>query len=148
MEIRRYKHSDYNALIKLLGKVYGSKIDQETLEKHYVNSKCDILVAVESDSDSLVGCSFIEIKEDYVRPERIIYVTYVAVDEKFRHKGIGKMLIDKVEQMCCELECSAIELTSANYRTGAHAFYDRLGFTKKKTTVFIKDVLPVLPHSN
>lgn len=140
IEIRKYYSSDYNNLIKLLGVVYGSKINQEVLEKYYVNDKCDILVAIENDSDNLVGCTFIELKEDYIRPERIIYVTYVAVDEKFRHQGIGKKLIDKVEQKCIELNCSAIELTSANYRTGAHAFYENLGFTKKKTTVFIKDL--------
>ena len=140
MKIRKYKSSDYNNLLKLLETVYGSQIDQDTLEKHYVNSNHDILVSVEDGSDVLTGCTFIEIKEDYVRPEKIIYVTYVAVDEKFRHHGIGKMLIDKVEQICHENNCSAIELTSANFRTGAHTFYDRLGFTKKKTTVFIKEV--------
>ena len=38
-----------------------------------------------------------------------------------------------------EKKCSAVELTSANFREGAHAFYKALGFTIKNTTVFIKE---------
>lgn len=139
IRIRYYRSSDYNMLICLLREVYGSNIDQKTLERVYLSDTRSILVATTED-EVLVGCTFTEVQEDYVRPSRILYVTYVAVDEKYRKHGIGRLLFDKVEEECREEACSAIELTSANFRTDAHAFYNNLGFTKKKTTLFIKEL--------
>lgn len=137
--IRYYQENDYRLLIKLLEKEYGSQIDQATLEKEYVSNKRSIIIAV-SDEDLLVGCTFLEIQEDFVRPSKVLYVTYVAVDENYRKHGIGRKIFERVENIAKENTCSSIELTSADFRTGAHAFYNSLGFTKKKTTLFIKEI--------
>lgn len=137
--IREYKNTDYQGLMVLLGDVYESTIPQDTLEAKYLSETKSILVAVD-DNSRIVGCTFVEIQYDYVRPHKIAFITYVAVDEKCRKQGIGKSLVHAVENICRERECTAIELTSANYRTGAHAFYESLGFTRKKTTVFIKEI--------
>lgn len=138
-QIRNYQNSDYPGLKLLLEKVYDSKITQFELEKYYISNNRSILIA-ETGEKELVGCTFIEIMEDYIRSERILYVTYVAVDERYRNHGIGRMLLNAAETKSEEFECSAIELTSANYRKGAHEFYKRLGFTKKATTHFIKEI--------
>ena len=139
LKIREYQNRDYTELLSLLDAAYNSTITQEVLEKEYISSTRSILVAV-NESDHVVGCTFVEIQEDYVRPNRIAYVTYVAVDENCRRQGIGRKLLHAVVDICKDRECSAIELTSANHRTGAHAFYESLGYTKKKTTVFIKEI--------
>lgn len=139
MIIRDYEKSDYNALIQLLFDVYNSEISQETLETNYITSKRKIFVAVD-EQGVLCGCTFVEIQEDFVRPNKVAYVTYVAVSEKYRKQGIGKKLLEAIENLCKEKDCSSIELTSADYRIGAHAFYNSIGFSKKKTTIFIKEV--------
>ena len=139
IKIREYQKSDFPELFLLLNMVYNSTITQEILENKYISTIRSILVAV-NDSGHVVGCTFIEIQEDYVRPSRIAYVTYVAVDENCRKQGIGRRLLDSVIDICKERKCSAIELTSANHRIGAHAFYESLGFTKKNTTVYIKEI--------
>ena len=137
--IRKYKCTDYSELAELLGIEYNSRIDQNTLEKKYISEERSILVAV-TNTNQVVGCSFLEIQEDFIRPSRIMYVTYVAVNQQFRKNGIGRKLFNAIELECNTNNCSAIELTSANYRTEAHAFYIALGFTKKKTTLFIKEL--------
>ena len=137
--IREYKNSDYTELFYLLSKVYNSNISQETLEKNYISSSRKILVAV-NENEHIIGCSFVELQEDYVRPSRVAYVTYVAVDESYRKQGIGRSLFVEIESLCNKAQCNAIELTSANFRSGAHAFYKSLGFTKKDTTLFIKEM--------
>ena len=139
LRIRDYQKSDYNELIILLNTVYNSNITQEVLEKNYISTSRSILIAVNEDGH-VIGCTFVEIQEDYVRPSRIAYVTYVAVDEKCRKQGIGKKLLAAVEMICKSRNCSAIELTSADFRVGAHEFYKSLGYTKKATTVFIKEI--------
>ena len=137
--IREYCSNDFQGLIKLLDEVYGSKIDQKTLEDNYISKYRNILIATTS-LELIVGCAFVEVQEDLIRPRRIIYVTYVAVDERYRGLGIGKQIMTGVKDICEKKHCSAIELTSANYRTKAHLFYEALGFDKKQTTLFIKEI--------
>ena len=138
--IRQYKSEDFFELKTLLSDVYESHVSKETLEKSYLSDTRHILVAIEDKTGKLIGCTFVEKQVDFIRSNSILYVTYVAVDEKFRKMGIGRKLLSRVEMMCIEQRCYAIELTSANFRTGAHAFYESLGFTEKKTKLYIKEM--------
>ena len=139
MTIKDYESRYYPELIKLLEAEYGSAISQEDLEKYYVNDNHEIIIAVDDD-DVLVGCSFIEERRDFVRTGHDFYITYVAVDKSRRRMGTGRKLFAEIERRAAERGCDSIEFTSANHRTDAHAFYASLGYTKKKTTVFIKDI--------
>ena len=85
INIRKYQRSDYNGLIALLGKEYKSNISQQVLEKNYISSSKTILIA--DDNGRVAGCTFVELQTDYIRPRRIAYVTYVAVDQN----AIAKM---------------------------------------------------------
>lgn len=138
--LRLYEKNDFPGLLALLNTTYGSTIERDVLEREYITDDRNVLVAIDSDLGNVIGSTFVEIQQDYVRPSRIAYITYVAVDETYRKRGIGKLLIKKVEELCGEWNCSAIELTSANFRVGAHEFYKKLGFTVKQTTVFIKEI--------
>ena len=137
--VREYQNSDYAGLKSLLSKVYNSAIDQQTLQDYYITNNRTILIASLEDN-TCVGCAFLEVQQDYIRPNKVLYVTYVAVDEKYRKKGIGRQLFIFIETFCEKKGCLAIELTSADFRTGAHEFYKALGYSRKKTTVFIKEV--------
>lgn len=55
-------------------------------------------------------------------------VEYVVVDEKYRRKGIGKLLMDDVVARAKEAGCYKIMLTSDKRREEAHEFYRSLGF--------------------
>lgn len=138
--LRLYEKKDFTGLQALLDTTYGSTIERDVFEREYITDNRNVLVAVDSDFGNVVGSTFVELQQDYVRPSKIAYITYVAVDEAYRKRGVGKQLIQKVEELCEEWNCSAIELTSANFRVGAHEFYKRLGFTVKQTTVFIKEM--------
>lgn len=135
----RYSQEYYESLKELLSSVYDSCIDQDTLEKKYLGDTCFILLAIK-DNSVLVGCSFVEKQVDYIRPSKKLYVTYVAVDKKYRKSGVGRMMFKTIEDECRKSGFSVIELTSADFREGAHMFYDAIGFHKKKTTVFIKEI--------
>ena len=137
--ITDYESKYFNGLSLLLKTAYNSTISQDLLEEHYVNSSNDIILAVDGE-DAVAGCAFLEYRKDYVRPTKWMYVTYVAVDEKLRRMGIGSKLFREIERRAVAEKCAHIEFTSANYRKDAHAFYDSLGYTKKKTTIFIKDM--------
>ena len=55
-------------------------------------------------------------------------VEYVVVDEGWRRRGIGKLLMDYVIAQAKEAGCYKIMLTSDKRREPAHEFYRSLGF--------------------
>jgi GNAT superfamily N-acetyltransferase len=55
-------------------------------------------------------------------------VTTLVVDEAHRGHGIGHRLVEAAEAVARGAGCSRIEATSALHRTGAHRFYDGLGY--------------------
>ena len=55
-------------------------------------------------------------------------VEYMVVDEKYRRKGIGKLLMDYVIAQAKTAGCYKIMLTSDNRRKEAQDFYRTLGF--------------------
>ena len=63
-------------------------------------------------------------------PNGYIKVNGLAVLPKFRHYGISKMLMERVEQLAGEHELSLVGITSGFQRTDAHAFYEHLGYHK------------------
>lgn len=63
-------------------------------------------------------------------PNGYIKINGLAVRPEFQRQGIGKMLMARVETLARERGASAISLASGFQRTGAHAFYECLGYRK------------------
>ena len=138
--LREYDDKDFEGLSRLLHEAYDATIDEGMLKKHYLSETKKIIIATNPNTGEPVGCAFAEEQTDYIRPDKVLYITYVAVDEKYRGQKIGSKIMEHMETIGIELQCNAIELTSANHRTGAHAFYHTLGFSIKQTTHFIKEI--------
>lgn len=47
-----------------------------------------------------------------------------------RGQGIGTAMMQFAFDLCRERQCTVVQLTSNKTRTGAHRFYERLGFEK------------------
>ena len=55
-------------------------------------------------------------------------ITALAVDEKWRGTGVGRLLVDQVERWCRERGADRVTLTSGNHRPESHKFYKALGY--------------------
>jgi ribosomal protein S18 acetylase RimI-like enzyme len=55
-------------------------------------------------------------------------ITSLVVAPDRRRRGIGRLLVVAAEESAWAQRCTRIEVTSGEYRTDAHAFYQRLGF--------------------
>ncbi|WNO52919.1 GNAT family N-acetyltransferase [Stakelama saccharophila] len=54
----------------------------------------------------------------------------VRIDERVRGRGLGEAMMKLALDLCRARGCRIVQLTSNTARTRAHAFYERLGFTK------------------
>ena len=53
----------------------------------------------------------------------------LVIDEAARGTGAGRALLHTAENVARRWGCLAMEVTSARTRDGAHAFYQRMGYT-------------------
>jgi N-acetylglutamate synthase-like GNAT family acetyltransferase len=65
-------------------------------------------------------------------------VENVVVSETRRSTGIGSRLMEHVEAVCREHDCSKIMLLSAAARVQAHRFFERHGFASAGKRGFVK----------
>jgi len=61
-------------------------------------------------------------------PEALVESVVVHPDE--RGRGVGRALMQRAMHIAAEHRCYKLALTSNEQRSGAHAFYDRLGFRR------------------
>jgi GNAT superfamily N-acetyltransferase len=57
----------------------------------------------------------------------------LVVDERLRGTGVGRALLHQAERWALEHETPVVRLRCNVIRTGAHAFYQRLGYSLIKT---------------
>lgn len=60
----------------------------------------------------------------------MLRVQALVVDERVRGSGAGRTLMTEAERLARELGCSIVTLSSNERRTGAHAFYERIGYQR------------------
>lgn len=140
--IREIESRDYLSVAAIWRDVLGiSKATDEnvsaTYEKMRDDSRYRTFVA---EADGVI-VGFVTTAEtlavDY--PNGYIKMNGLAVLPEFQRRGIGKMLMERVEKLAAECGISRIGLASGFQRTGAHEFYERLGY-KKSSFYFGKNI--------
>jgi len=58
-------------------------------------------------------------------------ITAIVVTEQLRGGGIGRTLVEHVEDQARRAGCDCLDLTTSERRADARAFYRRLGFAEK-----------------
>jgi N-acetylglutamate synthase-like GNAT family acetyltransferase len=56
-------------------------------------------------------------------------VENIVVDDSLRGRGIGKKLLDHIDMVCREQNCTKIMLLSNSFRIDAHKFFEANGFS-------------------
>jgi len=66
------------------------------------------------------------------------WINYLAVDPLFRRRGLGRLLMEEVQQRLQSLGCSKINLQIRRENVEAVAFYERIGFSEDAVLSFGK----------
>ena len=131
--IRKYNDADYDAVDKLLFDSFGYHKEKLNDIRVYEFVACL--------DDIVVGYFNLMEEVDVIRNCKIYHVGYVCVDSTYRGKGIGHTMMEYAISYAKDHHVKRMELTSGNQREAAHRLYLSLGFEKRDTSVFRKELV-------
>jgi predicted N-acetyltransferase YhbS len=129
--IRKAHISDAGTIAGLLGELgYPTSPEEAEDRLRAAKRSASDVVLVAVDGEKVVGFVSLHVMLYFTMGHRVCRVLAIAVTEKARGQGIGRQLMDVAEMQARSMDCKAVEVTSADHREGAHAFYTRLGYPK------------------
>jgi ribosomal protein S18 acetylase RimI-like enzyme len=132
--IRKAVKNDFTKVYPLFEQLWpNKKLDMPALKTVFdraVDSKTDELLCLEF-SNEMVGFCAYAVVNNFWQEGYISYVYALVVDEKYRSRGFGTMLIDAVIKESAQRGLKRVELDSGFHREKAHEFYIKLGFEKR-----------------
>jgi GNAT superfamily N-acetyltransferase len=130
MTIRPVSEKDYRELILLYNAFVGSdrysKFDNDSFQKVIKSENNFVYVA--EDKGKLVGFAAFSVRFVIRYPKPIAELDELFVSAEYRRHGLGKQLMDTVMQKAAALGCYRLFIESHYKHTGAHKFYEALGF--------------------
>lgn len=146
MIIRKMKKEDYKNIYKLALQVQnihfsarpdifnnGDPFTNELFLNLINDSNYICLVAEEN--NKILGECFVRIDETSVTPlfkeRKILNINDICIDQNYRGKGIGKLLMLEIEKFAKELNAASVELNVWSFNKNAINFYNSLGFKNK-----------------
>ncbi|HLJ81441.1 MAG TPA: GNAT family N-acetyltransferase [Ktedonobacterales bacterium] len=100
---------------------------------------CALFVAEDAD-ERVVGWIHV-VGRVYLDSDPFAQIGGIVVDERSRDQGVGRALLDQVEQWAVARGYDEMRLWSNVLRAGAHAFYERLGYEPVKTAYVFRKSL-------
>jgi PhnO protein len=118
----------YNFINELESDVFDEKIQKSIFLENLKNENIIYLLAFENDEPAgFISC----------HAQRLLHhaaligeIQEMIVAEKFRSKGIGKLLVEELINIAKSKGINQLEVTSSKKRESAHRFYVREGFAQ------------------
>jgi PhnO protein len=92
-----------------------------------------VIVAADPDG-AVVGWTSARVTE-HIHSDPHVEISGFVVEEAARGRGIGRALMSEVERWARSRGLATLRLNANVTRTGAHQFYEKLGFTRTKQQV-------------
>lgn len=109
-------------------------LSNDDLKEIIDSSSTYLYIAKEVVSDKIVGMvTLVLYRIPYVRKASM---EDLVVDESYRGRGIGTMLIEKVLKEAGRKGAAYIDFTSRPRREGENSMYEKLGFQKRETNIY------------
>jgi ribosomal protein S18 acetylase RimI-like enzyme len=128
--IREADASDSARLVELITAL-GHPIEEVDVSRNLETlARNGILPLVATDGDQVIGMCGISAMVTVHRPAPVGRVSVMIVDEAYRGRGIGALLMAEAETRLAEQGCKIVEVTSNMRRDRAHHFYEQLGYER------------------
>lgn len=131
MSIRRAKQEDTQAIGSLLAQMEHPTAESLVAEKlALLIGHPDHELIVYELEDQVVAFMSIHFVPQIAYTGDFAMVSYFAVDDQLRSRGLGKEMEERCVELAKERGCNRIELHSSIRRTDAHRFYLRQGYVE------------------
>lgn len=128
--VRDADASDAPRLVELIIAL-GHQIEEADVSRNLENlAKNGMLPLVAADGEKVIAMCGISAMVTVHRPAAVGRVSVMIVDEAYRGRGIGALLVTEAEKRLSKRGCRIIEVTSNMRRDRAHHFYERLGYER------------------
>lgn len=140
--IGKITYDDLDDLAILYEELSGTKTNLQKFNKNFdwINSNKDyLLIGAKDDNGNLVGSLLGIVCQDLVGEcKPFLVIENVIVKSGCRKMGIGKELMNFIEEFARTRNCYFTMLVSAFSRKNAHKFYESIGYAKDVVRGFKK----------
>lgn len=145
MRIRDIRLDDYNNIDKLMQQVHDLHVEnrpdlykdlehpisKSEFEKLIENN--DVISVLAEDKESVLGLCIVSIKnKSGMLDKKIAYMDDLCVDERFRGRGIGKLLFSYVTNIAKEKGAERLDLMVWSFNNNALNFYNEIGMKAQR----------------
>jgi len=125
--IRDARPADAAAIARLLAQLgYPAEADAVASRLDRLLIVGDRVVVAELDG-AVVGLAHLQVTPAIERDRPAAKLGALVVDETHRGHGIGRLLVETMEEEARRRGCELLFLTTSERRDDAHAFYERVG---------------------
>ena len=120
--------------IAVLGEQLGYPATPQQIEQRLVQiqgNKSHIIYVATLANDYVIGWAHAHTCDLIIIPTQALLLGLV-VDADYRNAGIGRTLMQYIEQWTSSVGCEGIIVRSNIKRTEAHIFYEKIGYTNTK----------------
>ncbi|QSV61870.1 MAG: GNAT family N-acetyltransferase [Dolichospermum sp. DL01] len=136
MTIRKAEIKDA-ARIAILCEQLGYSATKEQIEERLSkiqNNNSHIIYVATVENEYVIGWAHAHISDLIIIPNQAILFGLV-VDKNYRNNGIGRLLMQHIEEWATLAGCEGVIFRSNIKRQEAHLFYEKIGYTNIKQSV-------------
>ncbi|MEH2364446.1 GNAT family N-acetyltransferase [Nostoc sp.] len=136
IKIRQATIKDVERIASLCEQLEYSVTNQQIEQRlsKIKNNDAHIVYVATLEDEYVIGWAHAHIYELIIIPTQAI-IFGLVVDKNYRHNGIGRLLMQQIEQWADVLGCEGVILRSNIKRQEAHLFYEKIGYTNIKQSV-------------
>lgn len=142
IQIRLAEGKDAERIAVLCDQLGYSATSQQ-IEQRLVqiqDNKSHVVYVATLANDYVIGWAHAHTCDLIIIPNQALLFGLV-VDEDYRHAGIGRTLMQYIEEWAALVGCEGVILRSNIKRTEAHIFYEKIGYTNtKQSMTFYKKI--------
>ncbi|MEH1799233.1 MAG: GNAT family N-acetyltransferase [Nostoc sp.] len=143
IKIRQAEIKDVERISNLCEQLEYSVTNQQIEQRltKIKNNDTHIVYVATLEDEYVIAWAHAHICDSIVIPTPAIILGLV-VDKDYRHSGIGRFLMQQIEQWASLAGCDSVLLRSNIKRKEAHVFYEKIGYTNiKQSLTFYKKLI-------
>ncbi|AUB41847.1 Ribosomal protein S18 acetylase RimI and related acetyltransferases [Nostoc flagelliforme CCNUN1] len=144
IKIRQADIKDVEKIASLCEQLEYSVTNQQIEQRltKIKNNDAHIVYVATLEDEYVIGWAHAHIC-DYIVISTPAIILGLVVDKDYRHSGIGRFLMQQIEQWASLTGCDSVLLRSNIKRQEAHSFYEKIGYTNiKQSVTFYKKLQP------